>query len=225
MFFGVLGTLGRVNAGDLLRQCKCDIVLRCSYIDLEIWHGPWEITGLVRTRKRIVVIQAQFAFTDFLAAPSPPSRACCGGHRGSTSAQPTTSAPEPTTSTPEQTSTTTPESTRLPPLQSQPRRLLLQSRPRPLLLQSSLRPLLLQSRQRLLQSRPRLLKSRPRLLQSRPRLLQSQRLILGHHSRADHVCHHSRDGDDHHKSRDDHHHNSRADDQHTRDYNSTCYHQ
>jgi hypothetical protein len=41
----------------------------------------------VRTRKRIVVIQAQFAFTDFLAAPSPPSRACCGGHRGSTSAQ------------------------------------------------------------------------------------------------------------------------------------------
>jgi hypothetical protein len=41
MFLGVLGTLGRVDYGDLLRQCKCDIVSRCRYIDLEIWHGPW----------------------------------------------------------------------------------------------------------------------------------------------------------------------------------------
>jgi hypothetical protein len=40
----------------------------------------------VRTKKRIVVIQAQFAFTDVLVDPSPPSRACVGGHRGSTSA-------------------------------------------------------------------------------------------------------------------------------------------
>ena len=48
---------------------------RCRYVDLEIWHGPWEITGLVRTKKRIVVIQAQIAFTDVLVAPSPPSRA------------------------------------------------------------------------------------------------------------------------------------------------------
>ena len=52
---------------------------RCRYVDLEIWHGPWEITVLVRTKKGIVVTQAQFPFTDVLVAPSPPSRACGGG--------------------------------------------------------------------------------------------------------------------------------------------------
>jgi hypothetical protein len=48
MLLGVSGTLSRVNSGDLLRQCQCDIVSRCRYVDLEIWHGP---SGLVRKKE------------------------------------------------------------------------------------------------------------------------------------------------------------------------------
>ena len=77
---------GSDSAPSSSRTSACHWLSRCRCIDLEIWHGLWEITGLVRTKKRIVVIQAQFAFTDVLVAPSPPSRACVGGHRGSTSA-------------------------------------------------------------------------------------------------------------------------------------------